>query len=71
MGELIVPAGQPASVDAPVVPRTGQDRRRRPTPMFSRYWLRGRRRSGGRRPGEDENVYVDRYYRTETLALLW
>ncbi|MEM6569485.1 MAG: DUF5658 family protein [Planctomycetota bacterium] len=71
MGELIVPADQAPPVEASVFPRTGQGRRRRPTPMFSRYWLRGRRRSGGRRPGEGENVYVDRYSRTETLALLW
>lgn len=37
----------------------GPDRRRRPTPAFSRYWLRGRRR-GGRREGETEDIYVDR-----------
>jgi hypothetical protein len=39
--------------------RHGGDRRRRPTPMLSRYLLRGRRR-GGRREGEVEHVYVDR-----------
>ena len=39
--------------------------------MISRYWLRGRRRSGGRRPGENEGVYVDRYSRAEAAALLW
>ena len=35
------------------------DRRRRPTPMLSRWFLRGRRR-GGRRAGEVDHVYVDR-----------
>ncbi|MFQ5844224.1 MAG: DUF5658 family protein [Planctomycetota bacterium] len=36
------------------------DRRARRTPLFSRHWLVGRRR-GGRRRGEDQDVYVDRY----------
>jgi hypothetical protein len=40
--------------------RAGPDRRRRPTPWLSRYWLRGRRR-GGRRTGETTRIYVDRY----------
>lgn len=40
--------------------RRGGDRRRRPTPFLSRHTLFGRRR-GGRRDGEDVNVYVDRY----------
>ena len=44
--------------------RDGPDRRRRPTPMLSRYWLRGRRR-GGRRDGERIDIYVDRYTRGE------
>lgn len=39
--------------------RDGPDRRRRRTPMISRYLFRGRRRSG-RRDGERERVYVDR-----------
>lgn len=39
--------------------RGGPDRRRRPTPALSRYWLRGRRR-GGRRDGERDRIYVDR-----------
>ena len=50
--------------------RTGTDRRSRPTPILSRYWLRGRRRAG-RRNGESQNIYVDRYSRTETLLFLW
>ena len=40
--------------------RERPDRRRRPTPMFSRYWLRGRRR-GHRRGDERVGGYVDRY----------
>ncbi|MGQ0612935.1 MAG: DUF5658 family protein [Planctomycetaceae bacterium] len=36
------------------------DRRRARTPLFSRYWLVGRRK-GARRAGEGENIYVDRY----------
>lgn len=40
----------------------GPDRRRRATPMLSRHtFFGGRRRTGGRRAGEDENVYVDVY----------
>ncbi len=35
------------------------ERRQRPTPMFSRYVFRGRRK-GSRRGGEDEFTYVDR-----------
>ena len=37
----------------------GPDRRRRPTPMFSRFLLLGRRASG-RRDGERRFSYVDR-----------
>lgn len=48
--------------------RAGTDRRRRPTPMFSRYWLRGRRR-GGRRGTDGQNVYVDRYTRAEWILV--
>lgn len=32
--------------------------------MFSRYWLHGRRR-GGRREGEVDGIYVDRYRPSE------
>jgi len=48
--------------------RAGPDRRARPTPFLSRYWLTGRRQ-GGRRDGEQLNIYVDRYARNE-LALI-
>jgi hypothetical protein len=37
----------------------GEDRRRRPTPMLSRFLLVGRR-AAGRRDGERRFVYVDR-----------
>jgi len=49
--------------------RNGPDRRRRPTPMLSRYWLRGRRRAG-RRDGEVRNVYVDRCSRGEAALVV-
>ena len=40
----------------------GPDRRKRPTPFLSRYsFLGGRRQAGGRRPGENQEVFVDRY----------
>jgi uncharacterized protein DUF5658 len=39
--------------------RQVEDRRRRPTPMLSRYVFWGRRR-GGRRAGEQVRIYVDR-----------
>lgn len=38
--------------------RSRPDRRRRPTPMLSRFLFRGRRRAG-RREGETDQVYVD------------
>lgn len=51
------------------IPRTLPDRRQRPTPALSRYWLNGRRR-GGRRSHERERVYVDRYTRGEWSLVL-
>jgi len=60
--------GPDAAVD--VTPRASSDRRSRPTPMISRYWLHGRRR-GGRREGEVRGIYVDRYTRTEGALILW
>ncbi|HNQ01516.1 MAG TPA: DUF5658 family protein [Syntrophales bacterium] len=42
--------------------RIGPDRRRRPTPMLSRYSLfRGRRKGFRRREDRDRGGYVDRY----------
>lgn len=48
--------------------RAETDRRARPTPALSRYWLRGRRR-GGRRTEEAVNIYVDRYGRAELFLV--
>ena len=39
----------------------GPDRRSRPTPFLSRYSFFGGRRRGGRRPGEKQEIFVDRY----------
>lgn len=39
----------------------GPDRRKRPTPMISRYTFFGGRREGGRRDGETADIYVDVY----------
>jgi hypothetical protein len=41
------------------------DRRRRPTPILSRYWLVGRRRGSG-----DPDEYVDRYRPSEWALVL-
>jgi len=40
--------------------REGTERRRKPTPLLSRYLFIGKRR-GGRRTEENRNVYVDRF----------
>jgi hypothetical protein len=47
----------------------GPDRRRRQTPMLSKYTFFGGRRVAGRREGERENVYVD-VYSPRLVALL-
>jgi hypothetical protein len=52
------PATPPDAVPAGPRRETA-DRRERPTPMLSRYFLFGRRREG-RREGERERIYVDR-----------
>ncbi|MHC4550377.1 MAG: DUF5658 family protein [Planctomycetota bacterium] len=50
-----------SGADAPLLDRrAGIDRRETSTRFFSRYWLLGRRKLG-RRTGEDDNIYVDRY----------
>ena len=49
--------------------RSSADRRVKPTLFLSRYWLIGRRR-GGRRTGEDIDIYVDRYTSYELLMVL-
>ena len=48
--------------------RSDWDRRERPTPFLSRYWLFGRRRSG-RRDDEQENIYVDKYGKGELFLV--
>lgn len=48
----------------------GPDRRRRPTPILSRYTFTGGRRVGGRRDGESENIYVDVYSPRLVVLLL-
>ena len=48
--------------------RTDWDRRGRPTPFLSRYWLFGRRRAG-RRVDERENIYVDKYGKGELFLI--
>jgi hypothetical protein len=50
---------EPSEQDAATKRRDRTDRRRRPTPMLSRYLVWGRRR-GGRRDGEGDFTYVDR-----------
>lgn len=51
--------------------RTGVDRRKRPTPMFSRYTLFGGRRAGERRADlPKEGMYVDQYDSTMLLMVL-
>jgi hypothetical protein len=46
------------------------DRRRQPTPMFSRYTLLGGKRRGGRRRGESLNQFVDRHGKALLLVTL-
>lgn len=53
--------------EGPREPR-GPDRRRRPTPMFSRYTFFGGRRHAVRRSSEKEGAFVDLY--EPRLALL-
>lgn len=56
----IDPQGAPDDSDRAQMPR-GPDRRKRPTPMISRYTFLGGRRQGGRRDGETADIYVDVY----------
>ena len=54
---------------APDDRRLPVERRAHPTPVVSRYWLRGRR-LGGRRTGERREIYVDCYRVTEWVLVL-
>ncbi len=50
----------------------GPDRRKRPTPRISRYsFFGGRRRGGGRRPGENVEAFVDRYPNSLLALIGW
>jgi hypothetical protein len=49
----------------------GPDRRRAPTPRFSRYALWGGRRREARRREEREGSFVDRYGRRVVLLVMW
>jgi uncharacterized protein DUF5658 len=49
----------------------GPDRRKAPTPRFSRYTWWGGRRQGPRRGEEREGSFVDRYGRRLFLLVLW
>ena len=55
--------------DGPAVERGLADRRRRPTPMLSRYTFRGRRTAVRREEDRKGNVYVDRFGRPLLLLL--
>jgi len=50
------------------VRRSGVDRRVASTGVVSRYWLLGKRKAG-RRAGEADNIYVDRYTVGEWLLV--
>lgn len=50
-----------AKISSRAAPRLGEDRRRRPTPMISRYTFFGGRRRAARREGEREGTFVDVY----------
>lgn len=63
------PGRQPAPTWPQVERRSGLDRRERPTPAISRFWLRGRRR-GGRRADDARAPYVDRYKTGDVLLAL-
>lgn len=58
---------RPAAIQAARLVRTAVerrdqgDRRGQKTPMFSRFTFLGGRRGGGRRDGETQGIYVDRY----------
>lgn len=52
-------------------PYRGPDRRKRPTPRFSRYTLFGGRRRRGRRDGEDEGSFVDQYSGRLVAIMVW
>jgi hypothetical protein len=60
-----------APVEVPAVRYRGPDRRKRPTPRFSRFTLWGGRRKKARRAGEVEGSFVDQYSLRLVLLLGW
>jgi hypothetical protein len=56
---------------SPATAYRGPDRRKRPTPRFSRYSLWGGRRAGHRRSGEGTDSFVDRYDASVAFMLVW
>jgi hypothetical protein len=74
---MLPPKHEPAEHEPAPPPGTapvyrGPDRRRKPTARVSRYSLwGGRRRTGGRRPGENIGVFVDQYSTRVWLMMLW
>jgi hypothetical protein len=68
MSELVNSLNNPIPSQDDSSDRRIVDRRTQPTPIFSRYWLKGRRR-GARRDGEGSNIYVDKYSITEVLLV--
>jgi Domain of unknown function (DUF5658) len=65
-----LPPGAAPPSEPPVRPR-GPDRRRRPTPILSRYTFSGGQRVAGRREGETDNIYVDVYSPRLVILLLF
>jgi hypothetical protein len=72
------PPADPSTAKAAAVPSEstphaagrGPDRRRRPTPIFSRYTFLGGRRRAARRAEEGEGLFVDRYSHRLVVLLL-
>lgn len=64
-------SGPSKGADESATPYRGPDRRRRPTPRFSRYTLLGGRRRRGRRDGENDNVFVDQYSPRLLAVMFW
>jgi len=63
-------ADPPLNLDSPRTHR-GPDRRRRPTPILSRFALWGGRRKGGRRGEEEVGTFVDLYGVRAWSLVLW
>jgi hypothetical protein len=57
--------------DSESVVSRGRDRRRRPTPRFSRRSFFGGRRRGHRREGERDGSFVDLYSTRLFLIVMW